>query len=87
LLALGLGIIGGILIARGLHTRHNAKLPQVPLPPAVREAKDAAAAGASAIAVPRLRRMTAGLTTISPAACASPRMNDSTLRVVRAAVF
>jgi uncharacterized membrane protein len=43
LLALGLGIIGGILIARGLHARHNAKLPQVPPAesPAVREAKDA----------------------------------------------
>ena len=46
LLALGLGIIGiigSILIARGLHAPHNAKLPQVPPAesPAVREAKDA----------------------------------------------
>ena len=43
LLAFGLGIAGGILIAQGLHTRHNAEPPQLPPAesPAVREAKDA----------------------------------------------
>jgi uncharacterized membrane protein len=41
LLAFGLGIIGGILIARGLHTRHNAEPPQIPPAESVREAKDA----------------------------------------------
>jgi hypothetical protein len=43
LLALALGIPGGVLIARGLRTRRNAKPPQVP--PAetsqLRDAKDA----------------------------------------------
>ena len=42
LLAFGLGIAGGILIAQGLHTRHDAGPPQLPPAesPAVREAKD-----------------------------------------------
>ena len=43
LLALGLGIAGGVLITRGLHTRHRAEPSQIPPAesPAVREAKDA----------------------------------------------
>lgn len=43
LLALAVGITGGILITRSLHTRHGAAPPQIPPgePHAVREAKDA----------------------------------------------
>jgi len=43
LLALALGVTGGILIAQGLHARHNGGSPQLPPAesPAVREAKDA----------------------------------------------
>jgi uncharacterized membrane protein len=43
LLVLALGITGGILIARSLHTRHTAAPPQIPPAEshAVREAKDA----------------------------------------------
>ena len=43
LLALALGVTGGILIARGLHARHSGAPPQLPPAesPAVREAKDA----------------------------------------------
>jgi putative membrane protein len=42
LLALGLGIAGGFLMARGLQTRRGAAPPQIPCAesPAVREAKD-----------------------------------------------
>jgi putative membrane protein len=42
-LALALGVTGGVLIARGLHARRNAEPPQIPPAdsPAVREAKDA----------------------------------------------
>ena len=43
LLALALGIPGGVLIARGLHTRRNAEPPQVPPaePAQLRDAKNA----------------------------------------------
>ena len=43
LLALALGVTGGILIARGLHARQSGAPPQLPPAesPAVREAKDA----------------------------------------------
>ena len=43
LLAIAVGVTGGFLIARGLHTRRGAALPQAPptASPAVREAKDA----------------------------------------------
>ena len=43
LLALALGVTGGILIARGLYARHSGGPPQLPPAesPAVREAKDA----------------------------------------------
>jgi putative membrane protein len=42
-LALALGVTGGVLIARGLHARRNAEPPQIPPADslAVREAKDA----------------------------------------------
>jgi putative membrane protein len=42
-LALALGVTGGVLIARGLHARRHAEPPQIPPAdsPAVREAKDA----------------------------------------------
>lgn len=43
LLALAVGVTGGILIARGRYTRHSEGPPQLPPAesPAVREAKDA----------------------------------------------
>ena len=43
LLAFGVGVIGGLLIARGLHARRGAAPPQIPPAEsaAVREAKDA----------------------------------------------
>lgn len=43
LLAIAVGVTGGFLIARGLHTRRGAAPPQTPPTesPAVREAKDA----------------------------------------------
>lgn len=43
LLALGVGVIGGFLIADGLHSRRGATPPQIPPTEsaAVREAKDA----------------------------------------------
>jgi putative membrane protein len=44
LLVLALGVTGGIVIARGLHTRHSSGPAQIPAAgesPAVREAKDA----------------------------------------------
>ena len=43
LLALALGVTGGILITQGLHARHSGGSPQLPPAesPAVREAKDA----------------------------------------------
>jgi putative membrane protein len=42
-LALAVGVTGGILIARSLHARHSAAPPQIPAveSPAIREAKDA----------------------------------------------
>ena len=42
-LALALGVTGGVLIAWSLHTRHHAEPPQIPSAdsPSVREAKDA----------------------------------------------
>jgi uncharacterized membrane protein len=43
LLAIAVGVTGGFLIARALHTRRGAEPPQTPATesPAVREAKDA----------------------------------------------
>ena len=43
LLAIAVGVTGGFLIARGLHTRRGTEPPQAPATesPAVREAKDA----------------------------------------------
>jgi len=43
LLALGAGVMGGFLVAHGLHTRRGAARPQMPPAEsaAVREAKDA----------------------------------------------
>ena len=43
LLAFGVGVIGGLLIAHGLHSRRGATPPQIPPAEsaAVREAKDA----------------------------------------------